>query len=388
MGLVTPVFFVVMVGTVWRILRRGASAAESLLASISTTIFLTYFIQAPANHMLYPHWPFMAYVSGVALLPAALIDWADGATSLLKRRGIEGLIGLGPVMAVAIGIGLSVYEYAFAHSATVPYTWRQMNVMKNEDYRLALYPIQKQLGLSKTGLLVASDHVLALRLAYPHPTDISISDQIYTLDSPDDVVTQFSKARADWKLGPKALMRDQVGKTAVILLPEPTYLYHTPEDTAFRESVCQGFDDLTKVGTTILPPGQVELGLFVGRVRSHMKSESNCAALPDLYLAQPRRGAFIRPNKENYFGIAADAKGITRLEVLIDGKAVSEARLHLDLDSFHAPKILNYDPDYPKVQFDFNLHDVSISRGQHKLSLRATMKDGTQKTGAERIIYK
>ena len=387
-GLVTPVFFVVMVGTVWRILRRGATESETLLASVSATIFLTYFIQAPANHMLYPHWPFMAYVGGVALLPSALIDWSDGATSRLKRLGIEALIGLGPVMAVAIGIGLSLYEYAFAHSANIPYTGRQMNVMKNEDYRLALKPIQAQLEAAKTDILVTSDHILALRLAYPHNREINFSDQIYTLDSPEDVATRFSTARADWKLGPQALMTTQAEKVAVIVLPEPTYLYHTSEDTTFRESVCQRFDDLIKTGTITLPPGKVELGLYRGRVRSSLKAVSLCAALPDLYLAQPRRGAFIRPNKENYFGIAADAKGITRLEVLIDGKALTEARLHLDLDSFHAPKILSYDPDYPKIQFDFNLRDVAIAKGEHHLSLRAIMKDGSQKTGAERVVYR
>src|SRR5690606_30733978 len=98
------------------------------------------------------------------------------------------------------------------------------------------------------------EHILAVRLEFPAPE----GRRLYTLDSPDDVyLNRFVVARQDWKLDRESLFAQQAGKGVVLVLTEPSYIYHefmpdtpvkslingrSPDTVGFYTDICKSFD--------------------------------------------------------------------------------------------------------------------------------------------------
>jgi hypothetical protein len=73
--------------------------------------------------------------------------------------------------------------------------------------------------------------------------------------------------------------------------------------------------------------------------------------------------------------------------VFIDGKKLKDANIGLAPAGFIAPDLLNFDPAYPAIQFDFALNGKEVGLGPHRISLRATRKDGSVEELNARTIY-
>jgi hypothetical protein len=100
------------------------------------------------------------------------------------------------------------------------------------------------------------------------------------------------------------------------------------------------------------------------------------------------RGAFLtRDDNGHYFGVAADPAGVSKVEVLLDGIIVAPARYGLDPEGARMPDVLGFDPNYPKVQFDFKFPSGVLIPGEHRLSIRATRSDGTTVESDPRVLY-
>ncbi|BBF80769.1 ArnT family glycosyltransferase [Asticcacaulis excentricus] len=390
-GLVSPVFFVGLIFAAKTLCWDKRRTPLALLGIVGAFIFGFYFVQSPANAQIMPHWPFLAYVPLVVGLPGVLIRFVDQAKTMGARRLRQGALALGPVLALGVGIGITVYEYVWAHTEKLPWQWKQINFMRNEDWTV-LHPTlieAEALARQQFGPEVAvavSGHVPAVRLEFPNrPTRT-----FYTLGEPYDRFSRFGTARQTWGLGLSDLIKTQAGKGVVLVLPDPSYLYHQPEELSFRRDLCQRFDDLMLYKRVELPPGRNVVAFYTGRLRKDaVKSPpAPCALLPELYIAQPPRGQFLEATAQtNYFGIAADAQGVTRVDILIDGKPVTQAHYGLDPEGFKTPDALRYDPNWPKLQFDFKLDKAGLTPGPHTLSLRATRTDGTTVEGAEKTLY-
>jgi hypothetical protein len=176
----------------------------------------------------------------------------------------------------------------------------------------------------------------------------------------------------------------------VLALPEPSYLYHTPGEADFRRRLCARFGDIRLEKLVELPPGRTAVGLYSARVRPSAvpRAGAPCLLLPALYLARPARAEAVAASGSgpNYFGAAGDPAGFTGVEVLLDGRPVTRARYGLDPAGGRIDPALSYDPNYPRVQFDFQLPG-GLPTGVHRLSIRATRPDGSQVEGAARTIY-
>ncbi|UDF03180.1 glycosyltransferase family 39 protein [Asticcacaulis sp. AND118] len=391
-GLVSPVFFVGLAFAAKKLVWDQRRKAIALLGIVGAFIFGFYFLQSPANAQIMPHWPFLAYVPLVAGLPGVLIGFVDRAKSFNGRRIRQVLLALGPVLALATGIGITVYEYAWANTAKLPWQWRALNFMRNENWTV-LHPTLTEaeaVARQRFGPQVAvavSGHVPAVRLEFPNrPTRA-----FYTLGEPYDRFSRFGTARQAWALGFDDLITAQAGKGVVLVLPEPSYLYHQPEELKFRNTLCRRFDQIKLHRRVELPPGRNVVAFYTARVRKDAVTPAAavpCALLPELYIAQPPRGQFLDGAAEtNYFGIAADAQGVTKVDVLIDGKPVTPGNYGLDPEGFKTPSELSYDPHWPKLQFDFRLDKAGLKPGPHTLSLRATRTDGTTVEGGAKTIY-
>jgi hypothetical protein len=388
----SPVFFVGLVAAVLdavRRARRGETAA-GLLFWAGAAVFGVYLAAAPFSKQMMPHWPFLAYVAWIPFLPGVLIRFVDRAKGPVRRGLRQALVALGPLFTLAAALAVTVFEVAWANPALLPPAHRGALFMELEDWRLVQPALLRGQAAARKAfggepVLAASGHIPALRLEFPGPP----GRRLYALGDPYDQFTRFTVQRRQWALDAQALRRDHAGQGVVIVLPEPSYLYHTPPEADFRKGLCAAFDDIAPVETVELPPGRVAVEVYVARVRAHPQAaQGRCALFPRLYIAQPTRGANLKAGKAYQgFGVAADPAGVARVEVLLDGQAAAEARYGLDPPGGRVSDALAFDPAYPKVQFDYVLPAERMTRGAHRLSLRATRSDGSVLQGAPRTIY-
>jgi len=393
-GVCTPALFVAALAVAWRYLTRDRARPEALLAWPAVTIFLLYGVQTVVNKKIMPHWPFMAYVSLVPLIPAVFSAFADHATSASNRRLRAAAIATFPVLAVAVGIAGTAYQWAWKHSAELPWALREQNTLKNEDWTrlepaLAAADARARQRFGDDVVWAANSHMSAVHMEFPDQG--TGKRRFYTLNDPNDLLTRFVEARHDWGLDLQALQTRQAGKGVMLALQEPVYLYHEQDSVKMYEDLCRTFSDVEPAGVTSLPPYKMAVDVYTARVRLQPLAQmlaGPCPFFPPAYIAQPVRGAFIRRDDDgNYNGIVADPKGVTAVDVLIDGKVVTRARYGLTTPGFVVPDVLKYDPDWPKLEFDFHFPAGSLVPGEHQLSVRATRTDGTTFDSLPRTLY-
>ena len=192
-------------------------------------------------------------------------------------------------------------------------------------------------------------------------------------------------------------MRKAAGKGVVLALIEPSYVFHDPEQVKFFQAICQDFDDIEPFRIDTLPPGRTAIDLFTARVRATplpALAKAPCPLVPSLYIAHPLRGQFVSvKDNSRYFGIAADPKGVTKVDVMIDHKVAAPTRFGFAVsnahteEEFHTPQMLDWAPGWPNLQYDFRFPQGSLTPGQHVLTIRATRPDGSTVESDPRILY-
>ena len=392
-GITTPVFFAALCAAAYGGLTRDRDKPVAFLAYQSVFIFLFYCLQAIVNKKIMPHWPFMAFVPLLACVPDVLIAFHAKATTLSGRRLRTALIALGPIMSLIIGVAATGYQYLFVHSAEIPYTWRQANIMKNENYSalepdLAAADARAKQRFGPDVVWATSGHVTAVHLEFPA---LGKPRQFYTLNEANDEMTRFVVARQDWGLDRDALMKKEAGKGVVLAILDPTYVYHDPDQLPFFEDLCKSFDEIEPFRISSLSPGRNAIDFYTARVRATpLPAVPNgpCPFLPSLYIAHPTRGQFITTHDDGqYFGIAADAKGVKQVDVMIDHRFAAPTRFGLQPKEFPTPDVLKWSPGWPLLQYDFHFPAGSLTPGQHVLTIRATRPDGTTVESDPRILY-
>ncbi len=393
-AIVTPLFFVALCAAAKVSLANDRDKPGTLLGYQAVIIFVFYIFQATVNKKVMPHWPFMAYLPLLPYVPGVLIAFADKAMSSGGRFVRGALIATGPLLALVIGVAASIYQWEYRHSAELPYTERTHNILQNENYLLAEPDLaaataRAQARFGPDIAWATTGHRTAVHLEFPGAG--KPGRRIYTLGEPYDEVARFVVARRDWGLDLGALQKDRAGKGVVIILDEPDYLLHEDESMAMYETLCRSFEDIEPFKVTALPPGRTLLSLYTAKVRQTPLAslpKGPCPLIPQLYLANPQPGHFItvKDNKQHY-GIAVDPIGITHVDIMIDHKPVVAANYGIDDKGFHAPAFVNYDPNYPKVQFTFTFPKGSLTPGEHVMSLMATRTDGSKVEGAMRTVY-
>ncbi|ESQ91194.1 hypothetical protein ABAC460_06425 [Asticcacaulis sp. AC460] len=396
-AITTPVWFIAMVAGGKRALIDDREKPQSLLGYSALFIFLFYVVQTLVNKKVMPHWPFMATLPLLPYVPGVLSAFADRVTGP-GRYVRMALIATGPLLALTIGVAGTAYQWLYRHSGELSADLRQYNNLQNENYELLEPDIAaaNARAVERFGPDIAwatSGHRTAVHLEFPAGGDRH--RRLYTLREPYDDVARFVVARQDWKLDFDDLMRDRAGKGVVLMINVPDYPLHDVEkNPALRaqyQRLCSSFDEIEPFKVATLPPHRTEIDFYTARVRKEpltLAAPVPCPFLPSLYIAQPQRGEFLDPNKDKqYYGMAADPIGITRVDILLDGKVVTQAEYGVDNRDSPAPVELAYDPNFPRVQFTYHLPKSSLQPGEHRLSLRATRTDGTITEGSGRTIY-
>lgn len=395
LAICTPAFFIgLFAGARHAVKRwREGSFSTGFVVVVGLVIFAVYAGLAPLYRVRFPHWPFMAYVALIPFLPGVLIRFADAARTASARGVRTALIASSPMIVLLAAVGLTGFYAAWATPERLPVRWRPYLMSELEDWtrlepamNAATAAARTRLG-DPAPLVAASGHIPAVRLEFPGGR----GRLIYSLDEPADRVTRFDALRRDLDLNREALLRQHAGRAVVIALLEPTFLYHEPNETAFRVALCNAFEDVRAEPSAVLPPDRQQVSIFTARVRTTglaATAAAPCPFLPSLYLARPERAERLRRGEHrNFYGMAADPFGFRDVEVLMDGRVAAEARTGLNPAGTRSPEALRFDPNWPRVQLDFQLPDAALTTGAHRLSLRATRRDGSVVEGAERTVY-
>ena len=393
-ALCTPVFFLGMAAGSVRAFRRAqvGDEASTLLLWVGGVLFGAYALLSPLDQKLAPQWPIEAYVPLIAFLPGALAAYVDSARSEVHRRLRMALVGTGPVMVGVLFVLASLWTaVGWAHPDRVALSIRDRITTDYEPFAqfepaIARAQVLARQRFGAEPLLATAGHVEAVKLEFPGQP----GRQVFALGDPREMTAHFDIFRAAIHLDRRALLAEHAGAAVVILLPEPTYLYDTPAETQFRTELCNSFSDIAPVETVEASPGRLVMQTFTARVGGAAPAIARpCPFLPRIYVSRPKRTDILNPDTlKNLSGLAASPGGVARVDILLDGRAVSQGRLHQTWPGAPATSpTLAYDPDYPKLRFTFELPKAALTPGAHRLAIRVTGRDGSRTVGEDRTIY-
>ena len=386
----------------WKVSRTG-DGPSALLLITATATFGVFLVLSPFDKEIMPHWPFMAYVALIPFAPSVLIGFADRAQSWAARRRRKLMItAFGPIFSILAALAGTAFEEGWSHAAALPSSLKPLLFTRLEDWRALNIPLAKTLTIagarfpSQTPVIASAGHIPALKLEFPGVGRRSV----YALDEPYDEFTRFSVLRRAWGLNETGLRRSHAGAGVALVLPEPSYLYNSPPEAAFRRRLCAEFDGIEPAGVTELAPGKVAVEFYTARVRPlegavtrpgwlRATLGGGCALFPRLYLAQPTRGAMFKAGSPSpsFFGVASDPLGVTAVDALLDGKPAARALYGEDPTASPPPPELADDPNYPKLWFNVTLPASVMSKGEHRLALRITRTDGSTLNGPARSLF-
>jgi hypothetical protein len=349
-------------------------------------VFLAYTLVAPFYRTRLPHWPFLAYLALLPFVPAVLIGFVDAARTAAGRRGRAALVALGPLIALLGAAGVSAYHLAWAHPELVPEPRRGRLQTQMEDWRALEPALARPSGGRATGSAASPRWPPPAISRPPAGVPRRTRAAVFALNEPYDFTTRFRLMRASWagRAGPEA--RRRPGRGVVVVLPEPTYLYHTPEEVAFRRRLCGLFEAVEPVQTVELPPGP-DGGRALHRPRAQRALARRSRGLRLLPPPVPRR-----PERAEVVAAATSTaprrtpRACAGVEILLDGFPAAPGARRARPRGRPRLRRAAVRPAWPRVQFDFQL-PADLTPGAHRIAVRATTGDGRTLTGAERTIY-
>jgi hypothetical protein len=384
LALATPAALVAM-AVLWR--RRLAEAVQggpesALIACVAAAIFAPYLLLSPFDARILPHWPILGLVP---LLPGLVSVWTRFCERAETQRGyILRLVlvwALGPLVFLAALLGAVISETAAAKSSgwTPPRQedWAPLMPEVNEAMREA----RSRFGAP--ALIAASGHVAAVRLEALGRRDRAV----FALGEPNDAVTRFGQMRARWGLDGETLQKAHPGAPVVLVLPEPNYLYHLADETAFRAALCRQFSQakLSRRWSPATARSSVEV--FTAIVGGEGTPLGDCPFLPHLYIAQPTTGQGLKAGAPILsYGLAADPKSVRQLEIIWDGRGLGAAA-YGGTPATWIPKALAFDPRYPALSFEAHIPGALATSGEHRLALRAALSDGSVLQSPPRSVF-
>lgn len=389
-GLVTPLAFILLLLGAWYLLSRWRTekTADVALFSVSVLfLFLPFMILALFDSNSLPHWPFLAYVAVLPFVPPAVSDlmarFGAGWQRMALKGGVIAATGLAIATTLAFGMNLILWRHSEALL-----TENQMGLLRGGDLEdWSVLEEQVRTALANAGpdaVLVGGDHITTLRIQKLLPQD----QPAYTVASPIDTPRDYQGYRSRLGQGETQLLAEQQGKPAILVLPEPAYLYRGVEDYEFREHLCRIFEDSEWISTTSLTPGEVQVSIFRAKVGASQGDldPANCAFLPGAVIEQPRAGKYVS-GQEPVYGVAADPSGIKSVTILVDGTPIPVQNIRADLPGYRFPELLAYDPDYPAVFWTRQVDFSRFEKGRHTLEVEIEMKSGVKRKYGERLIY-
>lgn len=362
--LVTPLLFAAMVvvaGKGLRSVRGGFHHLQwryfALVGATSTLLIFLLGFFTDVERVSF-HWPLPGYLALLVCVPALLNHW-----SRAWRRALWVLASLGLVLAMTYYLfaaspalrehlaGSKYYPRNFAG-------WQQLAEGVREE--LSEMPADTQLlaGSFKVGA------ELGFRLDNP-----SIKVLPHALNDRHGRTAQL----ALWKL-----ISDGSRSTPVLLVL-------APGDQRYRDLLDRYHKVCELVGP--LPPPKV-ISLDHGFQRFLLfrlpaeKQQGACVTPAMAWVETPLAGQLVDGTLDVTGWAFKDGVGLSRVEMLLDGRSVGDAVYGREYDVRPFWKISN-DPQHPRTGFDARLDTSGLKPGTHWLGLRLHGNDGSVEAWAE-----
>lgn len=354
--LVTPILCIAM----WKVALAGTRSGGGarvqwryfgLVGGVSTLgIFVLGFFTDVERISF--HWPLPGYLALLVAVPVVLNGWPRW----LRRTGWW-LAGLGMALA-----------FAYYLMASMPSLREQM----------------------------AGDKYYPRNFAGWKPLAAAVRDELRQMPAGTRVLAGNFKVGAELGFlledGDIAVLphplNDKHGRTAQLaqwgLLHEgarsaPTLLVLSPSDQRFRDLVPRYHAICEQVGP--LPPPRVVSNdhgfqrFLLFRLPAQ-RAPGPCVTPAVAYLDSPGNGEVVSGTLAVKGWAFKDGVGLSRVEVLVDGQPVADARYGRDID-IRAFWPMSNDPQHPHVGFDASVETATLSPGRHWLGLRLHGVDGS-----------
>ena len=363
--LATPLLLVAMAAAAWNALRCRGSDAARYLASCGAMIvlgFLALGFFADRERVSF-HWPLPGYLALLPLVPAVLAGWTRG-----WRRATWATAGLG--LAAVLG---------YYVMASVP-AWRAQTASQNfhptnfAGWDELAEAVDATLASMPAGTrILAGDFKLGAELGFARG-DAGIP----VLDHPLNDKHGRAPQLALWGLSRR-------GHAA---MPEgPILLVVAADDVEFADLLGYYHRLCEQVGP--LPAPDV-LNIDHGRQRFLLfalpsKLPSALCTTPALaFLDAPAASSTVGATFEVTGWAFKDGLGLRRVEVLLDGRVVAQARYGEAKPDVAGFWKISTDPNQPRV--GFRAHVSGATPGAHWLGLRLHGADGSVEDWSEQRI--
>ena len=370
---VTPLMFAALLLAAWRYRNHGNEALR-LLAHAGGIIVAGFFALgffADTERVSF-HWPLQGYVALLPLLPLLLRDWPRP-----MRTATWGL-------AVAGMVAMSGYYYAVS-----------MPQVRERAAALKWYPS------NFAGWQELAAGVRAMRASMPPGTRI-VADNFkigaelgFALGDADIPVLDHPLNRAHGRAPQLRLWGLRVDRLANHAGGAPVLLVVGASDVEYRtllgryHAVCAVAGPLPPPRVLNVDHGRRRFLLFaIGtrRPADQAPEPPACTTPAMAWIDTPSSGDSVGRRFDLSGWAFKDGVGLSRVEVLIDGRVVAEADYGAE-----SPGVAHYwristDPQHPRVGFSASVDAAAIEAGSHWLGLRLHGNDGSVEDWSEQPI--
>ncbi|KGM55492.1 membrane protein [Lysobacter daejeonensis GH1-9] len=350
--------------------RRGAAAsrpAVRYLAWSGGLLVLGFFLLGfvADNERVSFHWPLPGYLALLPLVPATLAAWSP-----TLRRLAWGLAGLG--FAAVLGYYASVSVPAFrARSADTK--WYPENFA---GWDVLARVVQEELATLPAGTrLLADNFKIGAELGY-----VMGDPAIPVLDHPLNHHHGRAPQLRLWGLHRDAQYAPGDGSTLLVV---------AATDVPYRQlleryhALCGMVGPLPAARVVNVDHGRRRFLLF----RLQGRGAGPCTAPGLAWLDTPEAGAVIGRHVDLKGWAFKDGVGLSRVEVLLDGRPVGDVEYGLRDTGVAAYWKISTDPSHPQVGLGGNIDLGAVAPGRHWLGLRLHGRDGSVEDWAEQPVH-
>ena len=362
----TPLLFCALLLAGWR--ERKAQPAARYFAYLGGWVVLGFFVLgffADSERVSF-HWPLPGYLALLPLVPAVLSRWPRwlrAATWSLAGIGLGVLLGFYAAVSVprvrALAAAEKLYPYNFAGWETLAdATRKRLDAMPPGTILLAdSFKVGAELGFA-----LHRPDIPVLDHPINHKHGRAPQLQLWGLRHPGG---------RDWSKTPALLV---VGITEVSY-KDLLKRYH---------ALCQMVGPLPPPQVLNIDHGRQRFALFA--LDSHRSGPCTTPAMT--WIDVPVGGAAVERIFEVRGWAFKDGVGLSRVDVLLDGRVVAQAEYGLPYEGLQRSWPGSNDPQHPNVGFrtQIRLRDEGIEPGRHWLGLRLYGRDGSVEDWSEQPI--
>ncbi|WP_460713865.1 ArnT family glycosyltransferase [Lysobacter terrae] len=365
--LATPLLFWALFVAGWRG-RDAALPSARYFAYLGGLVVLGFFALgffADTERVSF-HWPLPGYLALLPLVPAVLMRWSRGlrrATWILAGVGLAMMLGFYAAVSVpqvrALSAAEKGYPYNFAGWGTLADATRDR--LKAMPRGTVLLADSFKVG-SELGFALGKPDIPVLDHPINHKHGRAPQLQLWGL--------QHAGGR-DW-------------------LRTPTLLVVGISEVPYKELLQRYHALCEMVGP--LPPPQV-LNVDHGRQRFALfaldsRRDGPCTTPAMAWIDAPVGGAAVGRKFELRGWAFKDGVGLSRVEVLLDGRTVAQAEYGLRYEGLQNFWRGSNDPQHPNVGFraQVDLGATELDAGRHWLGLRLYGRDGSVEDWSEQPI--